>query len=78
MGVHPFRNILIPTPSRVKPDSCEIFLYSGVKMEPFFSLKKRNIFCFPAGIFKILRIPEESYTLLYFIKNPVQKQENST
>ena len=28
---------------------------------------------------KILRIPEESYTLLYFTKkNPVQKQETAT
>jgi hypothetical protein len=68
MGVHPFRNILISTPSRVKPDSCEIFLYLGVKNGTVFSLKNRICFCFPAGIFKILRIPEETYTLLYFTK----------
>jgi hypothetical protein len=51
----------------------------GPKMEQFFSLKNGNIFCFPARILKILRILEESYTLLYFTKkNPVQKQEKAT
>ena len=74
MGVHPFRNILIPTPSRVKPDSCEIFLYSGVKNGTVFQPQKQDhFFCFPAGIFKILRIPEESYTPLYFTKKTCSK-----
>ena len=39
-------------------------------MEPFFSLKNRNIFSFSC---KNLRIPEESYTLLYFTKKSCSK-----
>ena len=56
-------------PSRVKPDSYEIFLYSGVKNGTIFQPKNHeHFFPFPAEIFKILRIPEESYTILYFTK----------
>jgi hypothetical protein len=68
MGVHPFRNILIPKPSRVKQDSCKIFLYSGVKTGTVIQPQKQEHFFFPAGNFKILRISEENYTLLYFTK----------
>jgi len=55
---------LIPTHSRV---SCEIFLYSRVKIGTIFQPQKQeHIFGFPAGNFKILRISEENYALLYF------------
>jgi len=53
----------------VKPDSCEIFLYSGVKNGTIFQPKKQeHFFVFLQEFLKILRIPEESYTLLYFTK----------
>ena len=44
MGVHPFKNILIPMPSRVKQDSCEIFLYSGIKIGTVFQPQKQAHF----------------------------------
>jgi hypothetical protein len=44
-----------------------------------FQLEKKEYFCFPSGVFKILRITEESQTLLYFKKkNPGQETESAT
>jgi len=56
----------------MKPDSCEIFLYSGVKTETIFQPQKQEpFFVFLQFFFLILRIPEESYTLLYFTKKKI-------
>ena len=50
----------------------------GSKTEPISASKTGTFFRFPAGIFKILRIPEESYTLLYFTrKNICSKKEKN-